>query len=93
MTWASERRLDYIDWHLATHGEVQRADIIAVFGVTSGQSTLDLAAFQTLYPDAVAYHGGRRRYVPQGRYRRRRAKGWGAAINWAHAPGNQLDRV
>lgn len=75
MTWAIARRLDYIDWHLVTAGEVQRADIMQQFGVSETIASGDLNEFLRLHPAAMAYDKSRKRYVPaNGRYRS--VRGW-----------------
>ena len=64
MTWAADRRLDYIDWCLALRGEVQRADISGVFEVSESQASQDINAFIAAYPAAIRYDKSRKRYVP-----------------------------
>ena len=64
MTWASERRLDYIDWRLAVHGTVRRENIQQAFGLSQGQASGDLTAFRDLYPDAMWYDPAFKRYMP-----------------------------
>ena len=85
-TWAIGRRLDYIDWCIATHGTFVRQDAARLFGVTAGIISGDLTLFQALYPGAVAYDKSAKRYTPaDGRYRRRRKGAWTTAIDWAAA--------
>jgi hypothetical protein len=64
MTWSSDRRLDFIDWCLAIRGEVQRADISGVFGVSTPQASIDIAAFERVHPGAMRYDKTAKRYVP-----------------------------
>lgn len=64
MTWAGERRVEFIAWRLCTHGEVQRSDIARTFRVSMAQASADLAEFQRLHPGATAYDKMRRRYLP-----------------------------
>lgn len=64
MTWASDRRLDYIDWRLVTRGSIRRADISRVFDVSESQASADLSEFIRLYADAVAYDKSAKQYVP-----------------------------
>lgn len=86
MTWASDRRLDYIDWRLATHGEVQRADIGNLFDVSVPQASADLSEFMRQHPGAMEYDKTRKRYVPvRPRYKRQRNGMWTQAIDWAAA--------
>lgn len=75
MTYAIERRLDYIDWRLAQFGEVQRADIARTFGVSQSQASGDLNLFLTEHPKIMGYDKTRKRYVPaNGRYKS--VRGW-----------------
>jgi hypothetical protein len=69
MTWATDRRLDYIDWRLLTAGAIRRSDIMRAFEVSEGQASADLAEFHRLYPEASRYDKSAKRYVPaNGRY-------------------------
>lgn len=73
MSWATDRRLDYIDWCLALRGEVQRGDIMATFSVSQAQASADLSAFERAHPGAMRYDKSAKRYVPaQSNYRARR---------------------
>lgn len=73
LTYAVERRLDYIDFRLAVHGSIRRGDIIDVFGVSMGQASGDLAEFILLYPKALRYDKSAKQYVPARKtYRTRR---------------------
>lgn len=78
MTWATDRRLDYIGWRLATHGEVQRADLTGIFGVSEAQASGDLGAYDRAHPGAMAYDKSAKRYVPAGRPKRHRSRDWDA---------------
>ena len=84
MTWASDRRLDFIDHCLALRGEVQRADIMRVFGVSEAQASQDISAFGREHPGAMSYDKSAKRYVPaRSRYKRQRNGAWTRAIDWA----------
>jgi hypothetical protein len=72
MTWATDRRLDYIDWRLAEHGEIQRADLMRVFAVSEQQASIDLNAFIATHPGAMEYDKSAKRYV---RAKRGRSRG------------------
>ena len=63
MTWATERRLDFIDWRLAEHESVRREHIQQAFGVSQGQASGDLTAFRDLYPGAIRYDYAAKQYV------------------------------
>ena len=64
MTWAADRRLDYIDARLATHGEVRREHLMTAFGVSMPQASVDLNAFIAAHPGAMAYDKSRKLYAP-----------------------------
>ena len=71
-SWFVDRRLDYIDWCLAEHGEIQRADLMRVFEVSENQASIDLNAYLAAYPGAMNYDKRVKRYV---RAMRRRSRG------------------
>lgn len=88
MSWARERRLDYIDWCLSARGEVQRADLMRLFGVSESWASADINAFVAAYPAAVSYDPSRKRYVPTHRpFRRQRKGAWVTAIDWPTVAG------
>lgn len=83
MNWYQERRFDYIDWSIATHGELQRADIVELFSVSEGQASVDINNFIALYPDAIKYNKTVKRYVSsRANYLRCRSGKWVDAIDW-----------
>lgn len=70
MTWAADRRLDYIDLLLLTQGRVRREDIQAAFGITQSAASGDIADFIALHPDAMRYDKSAKQYMPaNGHYR------------------------
>lgn len=82
-SWAVERRLDFIDWSLATRGQFIRRDAAVLFGITLGIVSSDLTLFQQLYPDAMRYDKNVKSYMAERTpYRRRRKGAWVEAINW-----------
>jgi hypothetical protein len=62
MSWATERRLDWIDDRLFMYGEIQRSEITNYFRITVVVATSDIAAFCKLDP-RVTYDRTRKRYV------------------------------
>ena len=77
MTWATDRRLDYIDWRLLTAGVICRSDIAETFGVSVQQASADLGDFCRAHPGVMKYDGSVKRYVPaDGRYSS--VRGWTA---------------
>jgi hypothetical protein len=86
MTWSADRRLDYIDWSIATRSSLRRSDIVQTFGVSMAHASADINAFIALYPDALAYDKSAKCYVPaKANYRRRRKSAWVTAIDWESA--------
>lgn len=79
MTWAVERRLDYIDWRLLVCGEMRREDLVRTFGISMSQASNDIRKFIAAYPTAAAYDKNGKRYIPaNGRYVTRR--GWTPSV-------------
>lgn len=64
MTWAADRRLDYIDWRLLTVGSIRREHIMRTFSVSAPQASGDLTAFQAAHPEAIRYDKSGKSYVP-----------------------------
>lgn len=64
MSWATDRRLDYIDWRLVTHGEVRREHLMTTFGISRGQASADIASFNAAHPDAMRYNISSKFYAP-----------------------------
>jgi hypothetical protein len=65
MTWAMERRLDWIDDVLTHSGAINRGEIVTAFEVTLAIASLDLREFQKL--DAhLGYDAVRKRYERRG---------------------------
>ncbi len=62
MSWATDRRLDYVAWRASTVGEIRRGDIMRVFGISMVKASQDLQAFQQAHPEALAYDKARRCY-------------------------------
>ena len=74
MSWFTERRMDFIDWCLDHHGELQRGNLMKTFDISTPQASADIQAFMKLYPGAIRYDLTMKRYVPaQKNYRSRRA--------------------
>lgn len=86
MTWATDRRLDFIDWHVAERGSIRREHLVTAFGVSLQQASADLTAFQSAHPAALVYDRSDKQYVPaNGRYKRQRNSSWTRAIDWSRA--------
>jgi hypothetical protein len=63
-SWEAERRLDYIDYRMATAGSINRLDIMRTFGVSEPQASKDISTFIRIHPNAIAYDKFNKRYVP-----------------------------
>lgn len=64
MSWAADRRLDYIDRCLTVDGEVTRRRIVEAFGVSPSQAAQDFGVFRKLHPGRMRYRSRRKAYVP-----------------------------
>lgn len=80
MSWATERRLDYIAWCLKARGSIRRDDLMRVFGVSMPQASTDLGEFDRAHPGAMIYDKSSKQYVPNGTRRATRKLLQG--INW-----------
>lgn len=65
MTYFASLRLDFIDWRLLNAGAIRRADIVEKFGVSPGQASVDLAAFERAHPEAIIYDRSAKQYIPR----------------------------
>ncbi|MBW8365406.1 MAG: WYL domain-containing protein [Rhizobium sp.] len=61
--WGPERRLEFIDFRLRWDGRLNRGDLIAFFGISVPQASLDIAKYLELAPGNVAYDRSLRVYV------------------------------
>lgn len=59
------QRLMHIERCLFWKGEVQRADLVDTFEVTTVQAAKDFRLYMESFPDKMVYNHSRRRYVPQ----------------------------
>lgn len=64
MSWFADRRLDFIDWRLATHGEVRREHLMTTFGISQQQASMDIQAFLADHSGAMTYDKNRKLYAP-----------------------------
>jgi hypothetical protein len=63
LRWSVERRLAYIEERLFWLGEVNRADLIASFGVSPSQASNDIARYLEEGAPGIAYDKSAKRYV------------------------------
>ena len=95
MTWATDKRYDYIAERLSTAGRVRRADLINTFGISRAQASVDLRNYQRRWPGNIRYDSSLKSYVPAGSPRAdltptpgpaprpQRGDLWRAAPEWA----------
>ena len=62
LRWSVERRLEFIEFRLYWEGGINRADIVAQFGLSIPQASKDLSQYQELAPDNMAYDKSEKRY-------------------------------
>lgn len=74
ISWFQARRLDAIDAILARYGRLQRSDLMAMFGVSTPQASVDIQRFIAEYPKAIKYDATAKCYVPVGEIYKRQRK-------------------
>lgn len=84
MTWAIERRLDYIAWRLASRGTIRRSDLVRVFDISEAHASSDLTEFNRAHPGAMAYNLSAKHYAANGV---RDARALLPGIDWAAIDG------
>ncbi|MBV8567400.1 MAG: WYL domain-containing protein [Methylobacteriaceae bacterium] len=63
LRWGVEQRLAFVEERLFWLGEVNRADLVARFGVSMSQASGDIARYLARNPPGVAYDKSAKRYV------------------------------
>ena len=61
--WGPDRRLEFIDFRLRWDGRLNRADLVAFFGISVPQASLDIAKYLELAPANLAYDRSARVYL------------------------------
>ncbi len=61
--WGRERRLEFIDFRLRWEGRLNRSDLMAFFGISVPQASLDIAKYLELAPSNLTYDRSARVYV------------------------------
>ncbi len=61
--WGIERRLEFIEFRLFWEGHVNRADLMAAFGISINQASTDLNRYLGMAPDNMLYDKSARAYV------------------------------
>lgn len=63
MRWAQKQRMAFIASHVKKHGWIGRAPLMEEFDISAPQASLDLKAFQEMYPGAIVYSKFVKRYI------------------------------
>jgi hypothetical protein len=61
--WGQERRLEFIDFRLRWEGRLNRGDLMAFFGISVPQASLDIARYLETAPANLTYDRSARVYV------------------------------
>lgn len=61
--WGPDRRLEFIDFRLRWEGRLNRADLVAFFGISVPQASLDIAKYLELAPTNLVYDRSARVYL------------------------------
>lgn len=61
--WSQERRLEFVDFRLRWDGRLNRSDLMAFFGISMPQASLDIARYTELAPHNLVYDRSARVYV------------------------------
>lgn len=69
LRWGIERRLEFIDFRLYWEGRINRSDIMRAFALSVQQASADIARYQKLAPDNLAYDRSAKRYLAAPAYR------------------------
>jgi len=64
LRWSVAQRLEFIEFRLVWEGWINRSDIAERFGVTVHQATADLALYEKLATNNLAYDRMAKRFVP-----------------------------
>ncbi len=66
--WSQERRLEFIDYRLQWEGQLNRSDLMDLFGISVPQASLDLARYMELAPENMRYDRSARVYLAAERF-------------------------
>lgn len=95
--WATERRLEFIEFRLSWEDGVRRGDLTEMFGVSVPQASGDLTLYQELAPGNMTYDSSKKKYVATDSFQPKfcdvSAEGYLSYLkNSAGAHQNQVDR-
>lgn len=66
--WGQERRLEFIDFRLQWEGRVNRSDLVAFFGISIPQASLDFARYFKIAPHNARYDHAAKAYIADARF-------------------------
>lgn len=66
--WGPERRLEFIDFRLRWDGRLNRADLVAFFGISVPQASLDIAKYLEFAPNNLVYDRSARVYLATSKF-------------------------
>jgi hypothetical protein len=67
--WSQERRLEFVDYRLQWEGQLNRSDLMDVFGISVPQASLDIARYMELAPENMRYDRSARAYLAGERFK------------------------
>lgn len=67
--WSQERRLEFIDYRLQWEGQLNRSDLMDLFGISVPQASLDVARYMELAPENMCYDRSARVYLAAERFK------------------------
>lgn len=68
--WALRQRFHFIELLLFQHGEFNRLDLRAKFGISTPQVSSDIAAFKRAFPNRIKYDAKKKRFVAGRTYKK-----------------------
>lgn len=63
LNWGAERRYEFIEFRIFWHGRINRADLMAKFGISLQQASLDLSGYVDRWKRNIVYDKSLRTYV------------------------------
>jgi predicted DNA-binding transcriptional regulator YafY len=66
--WGQDRRLEFIDFRLRWDGRINRSDLMAFFGISVPQASLDIARYLDLAPANAVYDRSSKVYLATERF-------------------------
>lgn len=67
--WGPDRRLEFIDFRLRWDGRLNRADLVAFFGISVPQASLDIAKYLEVAPGNLVYDRSARVYLATNKFK------------------------